>query len=60
MNDCEALMVLCSEVEDAGEDGVRLWLVVGVGLRAHGSELLLGCVRLLVRVRGGGRGAGSG
>ena len=36
------------------------WLVVGVGLRAHGSELLLGCVRLLVRVRGGGRGAGSG
>ena len=24
MNDCEALMVLCSEVEDAGEDGVRL------------------------------------
>ena len=36
------------------------WLVVGVGLRAHGSKLLLGYVQLRVRVRSGGRGAGPG
>ena len=35
-------------------------LVVGAGLRAHGSELLPGCVLLRVRVRGGERGAGPG
>ena len=36
------------------------WLVVGVGLRAHGDGLLPGYVQLLVRARGGGCGAGPG